>query len=149
MRAFAVALIVLVACGGAQQSVDISGKLAKENQITALWTQIRDWRREGHMPLDPPQNMLFEYRNQSVKQAARACPDGHEVPQVCNDVCSIADDICDNAEAICNIAAELGPNDEYAQEKCASAKASCRDAKQRCCGCSKSSSQPAAPPEGM
>ena len=67
----------------------------------------------------------------------RVCPDGHQVPATCGDVCSLADAICDNAEAICGIADELGKDDDFAQEKCTSAKASCREAKQRCCGCAK------------
>ena len=36
------------------------------------------------------------------------------------------------------IADDLGKDDDYAQEKCTSAKASCREAKQRCCNCSES-----------
>jgi hypothetical protein len=58
------------------------------------------------------------------------------VPETCNDVCSLADAICDNAEQICILADELGKQDTWAQGKCASAKASCRDAKKKCCGCS-------------
>ena len=64
------------------------------------------------------------------------CADDHKVPTTCDDVCSLADAICDNAEAICTIADELGKDDDFAQDKCTSAKASCREAKQKCCGCS-------------
>ncbi len=116
------------------------------NEITALWTQIRDWRREAHMELDPSPQMLFQSRDRTVKESARVCPDGHEVPTSCDEVCNLADAICDNAEAICIIADELGPNDELAQEKCTSSKASCREAKQRCCGCSEDPAPPEAAP---
>ncbi|MGE5185065.1 MAG: hypothetical protein ACM31C_23515 [Acidobacteriota bacterium] len=139
MRAIALALVVsfaVVACGGAQQPVDIDGHLRMENEITALWTQIRDWRREAHMNLEPMPGDVFQMRNRSVPQAKSVCTATHEVPPKCGDVCELAGDICDNAEAICKIADDLGKQDEYAQDKCASAKASCREAQQRCCNCS-------------
>lgn len=126
----------IVACGGAPQKADWQQHLQRSNEITALWTQIRDWRREAGMELDPtPQNM-FQSRDKTVREVAKACPDGHQVPTTCGDVCSLADAICDNAEAICSIADELGKSDDFAQQKCTSAKASCREAKQRCCECS-------------
>jgi hypothetical protein len=106
------------------------------NEITALWTQIRDWRHQAHMELDPPAQALLMLRDKSVRDAERVCPDGHQVPATCGDVCNLADDICDNAERICEIADQLGKQDDFAQQKCTSAKASCREAKQRCCECS-------------
>jgi hypothetical protein len=136
VRYFVLALIVIAACGGSQQPFDWDKKLAKENEITALWTQIRDWRREAHMDLDPAPGIELQMKNRSVPEAKRVCPEVHEVPPKCNDKCDLSVAICDNAESICRIADELGKGDEYAQEKCASAKASCREAKQRCCNCS-------------
>jgi len=134
----------LVACGGEiPPPPGWPKKLQMENEITALWTQIRDWRREAHMDLDPIRSDVFQWRNRTVPEAKRVCTDGHVVPPSCNDVCDLSVAICDNAEAICGIAAELGPQDDYAQEKCASAKASCREAKQHCCNCSATP-----PPEG-
>lgn len=125
--------VVAIACGprkGPPPPTD------KRTEIIALWTQIRDWRREANMPLEPAPQTVFEMKNKSVKNAQRVCPDGHTVPTTCNDVCNLADAICDNAERICEIAAELGPDDKLGVEKCASAKGSCREAKQRCCDCS-------------
>ena len=142
MRTLAAALVILVGCGAAQKP-DIDGTLDKENRITVLWTQIREFRRDANMPLDPARTFVFQFHSRSVREAAYVCTAGQQVPPRCDDVCSIADDICDNAEAICTIADELGKGDEYAQDKCASAKASCREAKQRCCDCSASP-----PPEG-
>jgi hypothetical protein len=141
MRRVAIALVVLVgACGGTQHPDDSA---AKRNEITALWTQIREWRREiPNLALDPSPQTVFQLKLRSVKEAKAVCPDHHKVPQICNDVCNLADDICDNAERICALADELGKQDSFAQEKCSSAKASCSEAKQKCCGCS---SQPTAP----
>lgn len=105
------------------------------NEITTLWVQIRDWRREAKMPLDPPMSMVNQYTRSTVPEAARVCAPDRKIPPSCGDVCNLADAICDNAERICQIADELGKDDHLAQEKCSSAKASCRESKQRCCAC--------------
>ena len=135
--ALVIALLLLATCGGAPRTSDeiLEQRLNKENQITALWTQIREWRREAKLRTEPETSDMFAVRGISVPQAKAVCPAGLRVPPACDDICDLADAICDNAEAICNIAAELG-KDDYAQEKCTSAKASCREAKQRCCNCS-------------
>ena len=54
----------------------------------------------------------------------------------CADVCELGGAICENAEDICAIATELG-DDAWAKDKCDSAKASCREAQERCCQCNK------------
>jgi hypothetical protein len=129
-------LIALVFLSCVRGPIQVDKRSDKHDQITALWTQIRDWRREAHMDLDPAPQAVFQLGSRTVKEAARVCADNHPVPETCNDVCNLADAICDNAEAICNLADDLGKQDDYAQEKCANAKASCREAKQRCCTCS-------------
>ena len=121
----------------------------KLNEITTLWVQIRDWRREARMELDPSPATAIAWRGRTVPEAARVCPESHRVPQACGDVCNLADAICDNAERICILADELGRDDQLAQEKCTSSKASCREAKQRCCTCSGPElPSPAAAPAG-
>jgi hypothetical protein len=133
------AMAIVFACAG-QQKPDYA--VNQRNEITGLWTQIRDWRREAGMGLEPSQSTLNQIRFKSVKDAELVCVENHKVPTTCSDVCSLSDDICDNAERICTIADELGKDDDYAQGKCTDAKASCREAKQKCCTCS---SQPVAP----
>ncbi len=135
-------LVAIAACGGASPPVDWTWKLQKENQITALWTQIRGWRHDAHMDLEPTRPDVMAVSGQPLSLARNVCTAEHEVPKTCEDICDLSTAICDNAESICGIAAELGADDSWAQDKCASAKASCREAKQRCCNCSK------APPEG-
>jgi hypothetical protein len=127
----ATAIALAVACGS-RQKVDTR----KQDEITALWTQIRNWRREAHLPVDPRREDVIALEPVPVDQAKHVCPDAHPIPPSCGDVCSLADAICDNAESICILADELGKGDKWAQDKCASAKASCRDAKQLCCKCS-------------
>ena len=117
-------------------------RLQKLNEITTLWAQIRDWRREAHMELDPAPLTMSQWRGRTVPEAARVCSEAVRVPPRCGDVCSLGDAICDNAERICTLADELG-NDHLAQEKCTSAKASCREAKQRCCSCAAAVEPPA------
>lgn len=109
-------------------------------QQTALWTQIRDWRREAGLRVEPSAQSMLEMRGRTLKEAQRVCPDTHPITKTCEDICSLADAICDNAEAICDIAAQL-KDDRQAQDKCTSAKASCKEAKQRCC--TKCSEEPA------
>jgi len=128
--------VAIAACAqGSPRPVTWPRDLDKKNEITTLWAQIRDWRREAHMDVEPPEPLILALRSKTVHQArASACPDAHVVPPTCTDVCDLADAICDNAESICGIASEM-PEDGWAREKCDSAKASCKEAKQACCGC--------------
>lgn len=126
-----------IACSGAQRPADARRQQMRQ-EIGDLWIQIRQWRSQvPNMPLDPPPTLLTYVGGKSVRDLkSRTCPVGHPVPTTCNDVCSLSDNICDNAEQICKLADELGPGDDYAQQKCTSAKASCKEAAQRCCACS-------------
>ncbi len=117
---------------------------ARRNEITVLWAQIRDWRREAGMDVEPDAAAVMAMSRMSVTTAARACVLPRVPTGACNDVCDLGDAICDNAESICAIADEL--NDAWAREKCDSAKASCREAQQRCCGCDKDPPPESAPP---
>lgn len=67
--------------------------------------------------------------------APSADPACHPGPSdTCEDVCGLGESICKNAKRICEIASELA-GDAWAAEKCASGKASCDAARERCCGC--------------
>jgi hypothetical protein len=144
VRGIAVGLLLAVAiwaCAGTSAQTTRIDRIALLTQQTQLWTQIRDWRREAGLRVEPSAELLAEFRSRSLKEAQRICPDTHPITKACEDICSLADAICDNAEAICDIAAQLGKDDHQAQEKCTSAKASCKEAKQRCCA--KCSEEPA------
>ncbi len=58
----------------------------------------------------------------------------HGPSQTCTDTCTLADSICTNAKKICEISQEL-PGDTWAQGKCNDGRASCKAARDRCCGC--------------
>jgi hypothetical protein len=112
---------------------------ARKDEIKMLWGQIREWRAEIHLRgVEPTSHMIQRYLHVSMhdlrQELANMCEQPTEPTDTCNDVCSIAENICENAEAICRIAGELD-NDHWADQKCASAKASCKEAKQRCCDC--------------
>lgn len=128
------AVASVVACARAPQASVWESRLSKHNEISALWTQIRGWRQNADMNLDPAPQLLSIVRGKRVRENVPACPVAQ--PRTCNEVCGLADAICDNAEAICAIAEELGKDDDFAQQKCSSAKASCVEAQQRCCECS-------------
>lgn len=127
------AATIVIACARPRPMHTNEQRMQKLNLVTNLWTQIRGWRHDAGMQLDPPPATLNAIHGKTVQELARICPEGHQEPKACEDVCSLAVAICDNAEAICEIAEELG--DSWAREKCSSAKASCKEAKQRCCSC--------------
>jgi hypothetical protein len=128
------AMVAVAACAARPSAPQWQAMQSRKNEITALWTQIRDWRREAKMGVDPSPTMVFAMSRQSVYTVERTCPDSHAGPAACGDVCNLADAICDNAESICAIAAELG-GDPWANGKCDNAKASCKEARKRCCDC--------------
>lgn len=123
-----------VSCGGPKATRPMAEIQARRQEITALWAQIRDWRREGGMDVEPDDKAVMAMSRMSVSSAARACALPPAPRAGCGDVCDLGDAICDNAESICSIADELD-NDAWAREKCDSAKASCREAQERCCRC--------------
>ncbi|MDX2087212.1 MAG: hypothetical protein SFX73_05155 [Kofleriaceae bacterium] len=136
-------IATIVACSHVQTPSQLDVTIAKHDQITKLWIQIRDWRDDNQWDRDPPNPLMQFVRGKRVREGIKACP--VQQPTACNDVCSAGDQICDNAERICEIADELGKDDHFAQQKCTSAKASCVEAQQRCCECS---TKPPASTEG-
>ena len=137
MRATALGIaiaVVIMACAGPQRSRDKRREMLDAMDLRL--SEIRQWRHERGMGIAPTSADLIAAYNESVRQAKNVCPENHLVPKSCRDICILAGDICDNAEAICAIADELGKDDKEGQDRCASAKASCHEAQQRCCDCS-------------
>ena len=128
------AIAIAAACGATQKPVD-----TRPQEILTLWGEIRRFRVDAGMGVEPSPSTMMQMTKQTVKQAESVCPEGHVVPKTCDDICALAGHICDNAESICKIAADL--NTAWAHDKCTSAKASCREAKLRCCKCSEQDSK--------
>jgi hypothetical protein len=108
---------------------------ARRADIRDLWFQIRDWRVESGMATEPePIERAFQAK---AVHSLRQCGIGaaaEEPRGTCADVCNLKDAICDNADSICRIADELD-GDDWAADKCKSAKSSCKEATERCCAC--------------
>ncbi|MBZ0238112.1 MAG: hypothetical protein K8M05_37730, partial [Deltaproteobacteria bacterium] len=136
--------LLVAACGGTRAPRTWQEQQSKRNDITVLWAQIRDWRREAGMGVEPDESAVMAMSRMTVSTAAKACVLERAPRPACSDVCDLGDAICDNAESICGIADEL--NDPWAREKCDSAKASCREARQRCCRCDEEAPDHAADP---
>jgi hypothetical protein len=54
--------------------------------------------------------------------------------QRCTDVCTLSTSICNNQQKICDLAKQL-PGDDWAANKCESARASCKASSESCCTC--------------
>lgn len=122
----ALAVGIAASCAGPQRPPD-----TRRIEISNLSTQIRDWRREAGLQVEPRREDVIGIAKTPMKSVEPVCAADHSVPPTCGDVCSLADAICDNAEQICILADEL--DDQWSADKCASAKASCREAKKNCC----------------
>ncbi len=113
----------------------IDWTLTRKNDIRALWVQIRQWRQQDLKLASEP--TPFSSAPSTPIKELRSCIETKRSSKsdTCADTCRVKDAICDNADDICRIADELG-DDAWAKEKCQSAKASCKEAKEQCCGCS-------------
>jgi len=91
-------------------------------------------------PAPPPTACVANCQSQQMTLATAAtapeaptCKPGKS--DTCTQSCALKKSICENAGNICRIAAEIGGNDAYANEKCNSGAASCDAATKRCCNC--------------
>lgn len=109
----------------------------KRQEITALSTQIRQWRLDASLAVEPDADSVMAMSEVSPAEAAKACDEPAATGGTCGEVCDLGGAICANAAAICRIADDLA-GDVWAQGKCSSAKASCREAEERCCTCRRS-----------
>ena len=150
--------IAIAACAGGKSSREptaagpMGGVDQRKQDITKLWNEIGDWRaKEGLVrdPLDALTRNDVQALHKSSVSKIRQCPPDDDAPpktEACGDVCELKKDICDNAASICRIADQLG-DDDWARRKCNSAKASCKEATEKCCGC-RADEKPAASQPG-
>lgn len=133
MRSLIAGVVIGVAIAACAQQTTPPPPTAVQ-EITMLWGQIRQWRHEAKMEVEPAADDVVAMRR--GLPVGRTCPDSRP-PAACSEICDPADAICDNAERICELAGELADTQwaDWAKEKCASAKASCNEAANRCCEC--------------
>ncbi len=98
-------------------------------QIRALDEQIQAEMGEARVET-PDEAMAASMASTPMAEVRAVCE--HTPSDRCEDVCKLSTSICDNASSICTLADQL-PGDAWAAERCASAKASCRRATERCC----------------
>ncbi|HTE55521.1 MAG TPA: hypothetical protein VK698_31925 [Kofleriaceae bacterium] len=135
--------LVLAACASSKSPMVATAELdLRKKEIQDLWIQIRDWRVDHQWSAEPAAGM----RVPGLLKDIRRCKAPREPStDVCQDICTLKDAVCDNAQSICRIAGELG-GDAWADEKCKSAKASCKEATEKCCECTASEASSVAPP---
>jgi hypothetical protein len=124
-----VLLVLLGSCAGQAPSI-YHNRDIKKNEILMLDGKIIDYRKE--LGLDPrPAPWLIQ---QAHRHAQPPAPLRQRGGEACPDVCDLAEYICKAQEDICRISDELG-DDDWAQRKCDTAKASCSESRKRCLEC--------------
>ncbi|HVV82829.1 MAG TPA: hypothetical protein VHE35_07100 [Kofleriaceae bacterium] len=105
------------------------------DEIDARWEQIREARIEAQLDPSPAADATSAMAAVPADEAASACslPPAPAIG-TCHEVCTLGDSICANAVEICRIAGDL-EGDAWARDRCDGAKASCREAEDRCCRC--------------
>jgi len=107
-------------------------------QIEALDRQIADDLARGKLPA-PAETCRGAACGEAMSTpfAVPAIGDARCRPAAserCSDACTLSTSICDNQDKICKLAGELA-GDDWAANKCASARASCKAARDACCAC--------------
>jgi hypothetical protein len=107
----------------------------QKQEIQDLSMQIQQWRVDMGLRPRPETTLIQRYSEMPNAQLHHdACELEGDPPETCYDVCNLSEAICDNADTICHLAEAL-PDDAWAAGKCDTAKASCKEAQRRCCGC--------------
>jgi hypothetical protein len=123
--------VLLAACGGQRPSAYARRDIRAE-EILMLDGKIMDYRKELGLAPRPDPFLISQVRGQA--RLALPPPTPQNASEQCLDVCELSVYICRASDDICRIADELGP-DDWAAAKCASARASCKEARKRCTDC--------------
>ena len=142
---------VAIACGAAQPKTSASPPAAApevrgqdphaqaHEEIDALDRQIADELAKAQVP--PPRASACtgaacaEAMSQPFTTPLPTDPACHPAnTDRCTSACTLSTSICGNQQKICDLAKQL-PGDDWAANKCESAKASCKAAHDSCCTC--------------
>jgi hypothetical protein len=147
------ACVVAIACGGSRpRSVTASapaGESAAEGsqraegdpraEIDRLEREIAGEMQKAHVP-QPPTAACSGAGCAAAMSTPFATPTTTDLQcrpatsERCTQACSLSTSICRNQQRICDLARQL-PGDDWAANKCASARASCTAAHESCCSC--------------
>ena len=142
---------VVIACGAAQPKTSASAPAAAPElrgqdphsqahaEIDALDRQIADELAKAQVP---PQRVAActgaacaEVMSQPFTTPLSTDPACHPAnTDRCTSACTLSTSICSNQQKICDLAKQL-PGDDWAANKCESARASCKAAHDSCCSC--------------
>jgi hypothetical protein len=137
---FAVAL----ACGGARPKAAATAPAARSSedpraQIEVLDREIANDMARAH--LAPPEAALCSGAACAAAMSAPfTTPTATDLQcrpaptQRCTDLCALSTSICNNQQKICDLAKQM-PGDDWAANKCESARASCKAGNDSCCTC--------------
>lgn len=147
MRALALVAVVCaiaIACGGARsEKLPATAHMAPppdpHAEIEALDRQIADDMARANVSQPRTRTCSGAACAEAMSQPF-ATPTTSE-PQCrpaaterCQSACTISTSICNNQQRICDLAKQLA-GDDWAVNKCESARASCRAANESCCSC--------------
>jgi hypothetical protein len=146
--------IAAIACGGARPksattAASPAGAPRAEGEprtegdpraeIAALDREIAGAMLKAHVP-QPPTSTCNGAGCAAALSAPFATPTTTDLQchpaatERCTEACTLSTSICRNQEKICNLARELA-GDDWAANKCESARASCKAAHDSCCSC--------------
>lgn len=103
------------------------------SDINTRMQDIRNWRSEMGLRIEPSRKQIMSAVQYRIGPAM--CPGNEPDSPTCETKCTLAQDICDNAAAVCRIAEEELKGNSWAAGECQSARASCKEASQKCCSC--------------
>lgn len=126
------AAVAVGSCGGSIPRSHYEHRDRRANEILALDIKIMDYRKELGLDPRPAPFLIQQAQRSKVMVTPAATPQSDS--ERCLDVCELSEYICKAAEDICRLSDELG-EDDWAESKCSSAKASCKEARKRCTDC--------------
>jgi hypothetical protein len=128
----------------APESAPASGSADLHAQIDALDRQITDELSRAHITPPPAESCTGAACSAAMSQpfatpapVSPNAPDATCHPAVsdhCQQTCTLSTSICANQDKICDLARQLA-GDDWAANKCASARSSCQAAHETCCTC--------------
>ncbi len=144
----AAASVAFVACAGGSPKASAPTPAAmappmergdRHAEIDALDREIADALARAHVAVPAASSCSGETCATAMSQpfAVPAATDAACHPAAsdrCTDACTISTSICGNQQKICELAQQLA-GDDWAANKCTSARASCQAARASCCSC--------------
>ena len=142
----ALAVVALAACGGSKQAAGAAPPVAPQmtreaphDEIAKLDQEIATAMGKDQLPLPAEATCTGAACPHAMEVAAQPlaltdpqCKRGSS--EACETSCNLSGSICKNANRICELAKDMA-GDDWAAQKCTSARKSCSDSNKKCCTC--------------